>query len=201
MAVGNDVPSSRRMAAPRSKSAPTNSGTFALACNWLVSTAVGYAWLFTMPSGEPCVMLMNPPTCRSFTQCSICAYAAASVEVKLPWYVAKRTWPIFSSTVILRSVASAHCEAAGEGRCDGLPGSEGFFLAAPGLAVDERLCVRAVWAIRKMIAAGISNRTPTRPFLKCESPPVYNECEVCILHTHIGLTTRARMEGSTILLV
>jgi len=50
----------------------------------LVSTAVGYAWLFTIPSGDPCVILMNQPTCKPFTQCSIAAYAAASVEVKLP---------------------------------------------------------------------------------------------------------------------
>src|SRR2546428_96953 len=44
------------MAVPRSKSAPTSSGSLDLACIWLISTAVGYAWLFTIPSGDPCVM-------------------------------------------------------------------------------------------------------------------------------------------------
>ena len=41
MAVGKDVPSSSRIAVPRSKSAPTSSGSFDLACSWLLSTAVG----------------------------------------------------------------------------------------------------------------------------------------------------------------
>src|SRR5208337_743297 len=40
IAVGNDVPSSRRIAVPRSKSAPISSGSFDLDCSWFVSTAV-----------------------------------------------------------------------------------------------------------------------------------------------------------------
>ena len=40
IAVGNDVPSSRRMAVPRSKSAPMSSGNFDFDCSWLFSTAV-----------------------------------------------------------------------------------------------------------------------------------------------------------------
>src|ERR1700747_1449438 len=120
-----------------------------------------------MPSGEPCVILMKPPTGRSCTECSICAYAAESVEVKLPWYVAKRIWPIFSSTLILRSVASTHCDAAGERRRPAFVGAGDFLLATPALAADERFCVRAVWAIRKMNATETTNRTPTRPFLNC----------------------------------
>ncbi len=29
-----------------------SSGNFERACNWLVSTAVGYAWLLMIPSGD-----------------------------------------------------------------------------------------------------------------------------------------------------
>ena len=46
------MPSSSRIAEPRSKSAPISSGNFERACNWLVSTAVGYAWLLIIPSGD-----------------------------------------------------------------------------------------------------------------------------------------------------
>ncbi len=61
MFVGNEVPSSKRIADPRSKSAPTKSGIFAFACSSLFSAAVGYAWLFSIPSGPMCVTMMNPP--------------------------------------------------------------------------------------------------------------------------------------------
>src|SRR6266478_4114325 len=147
-----------------------------------MSTAVGYAWLFTMPSGEPCVMLMNPPTWRSLTQCSICAYAAASVEVKLPWYVANKTCPIFSSTLIFRSVASTHSKAAGVRRR--VLAAPDCFSAIAVFSADERLWLRAVSAIRTMIAAGITNRTPARPFLNCGSPGSRRMQSLYITHAH-----------------
>jgi len=57
--------------------------------------------------------------------------------------VAKRIWPIFSSTLILRSVDSTHCDAAGERRRAVFAGAA-FFPAAADFAAGERLCVRAV---------------------------------------------------------
>ena len=51
MAEGNDVPSSRRMPVPDSKSAPISRGIFARRCSSFVMTAVGYTWLRSMPSG------------------------------------------------------------------------------------------------------------------------------------------------------
>src|SRR6266849_5803194 len=67
-----------------------------------------------------------------------------------------------------RSVASTHSDARGV-RCRAFVIPVCFSTVA-AFSAEERLWLRAVSAIRMMIAAGTTNRTPARPFLNCESP-------------------------------
>src|SRR5580704_12536738 len=90
-----------------------------------------------MPSGELCVMLMKPPTCSFSTSRMISAYAGASVAVKLPWYVAKISWPAFSSRVILPSVVSTHWAAAGDNFCAGFADAALFFAPDASFVEEE----------------------------------------------------------------
>src|ERR1700752_1382942 len=81
-------------------------------------------------------------------------------------------------------MASTHCDAAGERRRGVLVETEDFLSTTPALGAEERLWVRAVWAIRKMIAAESTNRTPTRPFLNFEISRSRRMRSLYITHAH-----------------
>src|SRR5712691_19038 len=122
----------------------------------------------------------------------ICWKAAASVEVKLPWYVVKSSCPIFSSTLILRSVDSTQAFAAGGSFSAPVLAGAALSSLEVFFAGVLRLWVRALLAIRKMIETEIrSKKRARRPSIGSNPPAAAPSPHLYIAHALYALNATA----------